>query len=185
MSEAVEAFRLLLLESLADPARADYGALRCGWLESGLYAPWMRDREALDELHMRVGAQQWDLALPLAEELVNREPLDIQLRLELARVLDGLGDSLEASDQRRFANGLIRAILRSGDGHTVETAIVVLDAAEQTLVLSALDLRAVRSSLRAVGDRWIDRVEATGARGARVVHFDVTLPQRWLVEGEE
>ncbi len=185
MNTIAEDFRRMLLEVLADPNSADYVSLRKTWLESGLYAPWARDREALDELHMRVGALQWEEARRLAEELLEHEPLDIQLRLELARIYDGLGDEMDAVDQRRFANGLIRAILRSGDGRSVESAIAVIDSQEQALVLTALDLRPVRSVLKAIGDRWIDRVEAVGARGARVVHFDVTLPQRWLLEGEE
>ena len=174
-------FATLLTEALADPEHADFQRLRESFASSDFYMPYGRDQEDIEELHMRIATKRWDKALALVEEMLDFDPLGISLRFAYAHVLEGVGEDWEATSQRCFANGLMRAILGSGDGRTAETAIAVLDMRELRLVLDVLGCRAVRSQLTHGDGRWLDVVEATDAHGEeRTLYFDVDLPQGWL-----
>jgi hypothetical protein len=177
-------FEDLLAEALLEPLNTDYEALREAWIACDGPERVVRDEEAIEELHMRLATQRWEAARDLAEELLDAEPLCVQLRLWLARATEGLGEEREASNERAFANGLVRAILRSGDGASPEHALRVIHTREIALVLGVMDLQAQRSELREVDGRWIDRVECTGLEGPRTVYFHVAVPECWMVLGE-
>jgi len=180
-----EDFETLLEEALADPERADFARLRMAYAQSLGYLPFGREQGEIEELHRRMAAERWEEALDLVELLLESDPLSIPLRFAYAHILEEEGDEFEAGMQRTFANGLLRAMLGSGDGRTPETAIHVLDMREMYLVLDVMGLRAVRSQLTQAGAEWIDQVEASGREGQRDVYFNVSIPQGWLAEVPE
>ncbi len=175
-------FDSLLYEALSDPKEADYTALRRAYVTSDRYMPWVRDTEGLEELRMRMATGRWDEAFQLANELLETDPLSIDIRFMMSRICIQVSQSFEAKCQRTFANGLVRAILRSGDGRTPDTAIRVLDSRELRLVCESLKLTPIRSELGQHGGRWIDAVRATGPDGELTVYFDVHSPQSWLLK---
>lgn len=177
-----EDFEYLLGEALADPERADFVALREAYARSESYVPFGREHEEIEILHQHMAAEEWGRARSLCEELLDHDPLSITLRFAYAHILEAEDDEWEASDQRMFANGLLRGILRSGDGRTPETAFAVLDTREMFLVVEVLGLRVIRSQLSHVDGLWLDTVEARGPEGDRTLYFDVTLPQEWLAD---
>jgi hypothetical protein len=174
---ALVTFRELLEDAFLDPRRVDYAQLRRLYVESGEYRPAHRDTHGTDALNRALAAEDWEGAIALAEQLLDRDPLAVGLRLAYARALDGVDDGWEAETQRAVAHGLLRAIVASGDGRTPETALQVLDERELHVVLDRLGLRVIRSERDVGGDRWFERVECVGGR---VVWFDVTWPQRWV-----
>lgn len=175
-------FRSLLREVFADPTRGDYSSLRLAWPETSTYQPYGRDIEGLEELHMRVAGKQYETACGLAKGLLDKTPLSVTVRLLFAQALDGVGEDWEAGDHRAFAHGLCKALLRSGDGRSAGSALVVTDPSEIKLALDLLGLRALRSVQQEIDGRWFDRLDATGAKGEREVWFDVTLMQNWLAQ---
>lgn len=178
-------FDTLLEEALADPDGADYPALRNSYASTYLYLPYGRDQRGLEDLHRLIEAEEWDDAREIVEVLLATDPLSISLRFAYAHVLEAIGEDWEATSQRTFADGLLRAILRSGDGRTPETAFHVLDLRETYLVVHTLGYRVNRTQLAQVGGEWIDLVEARGPEGDRELYFNVTLPQSWLVQVEQ
>lgn len=170
----------LLIDALLDPGTADFVTLRRVWASSNDSQLVPRDEEAVEEVHLRLASGHADEALELVEELLDACPVDVELRLLCARCHQALGDRSEACSQRAFANGLVRATLRSGDGQSPQTALEVGYTREEAAVLRALGLVARRSELMQVDGRWIERVECTGPQGEQVVHFAVTLPDGWF-----
>lgn len=178
-------FSVLLDEALADPEAADYTALREAYAESHAYVPFGRDQNAIEDLHRRMASESWDEALDLVEVLIEDDPLSIPLRFAYAHILEALDDEMEASAQRQFGNGLMRAILSSGDGRSPETAIQVLDSREMYLAIEMLGLRATTTRLSHDGLEWIERVEVTGKGETRTMYFNVSRPQGWLAKVEQ
>lgn len=184
-------FRELLEDAFLDPDRVDYVLLRQLYVASEAYRPWdvveiVDEDDApvpnpIERLHASIAAEDWEDATGLAEALIEAAPLAIPMRLAYAHVLDAIGDDWEASTQRAVANGLVRAILRSGDGKTQATAIKVLDERELHLALELLGTRSVRTAVDAEGEVWIATAECADGR---TVYFDVTTPQQWL-QGRE
>lgn len=180
-SQHQAAFETLLLEAFADPVRADYDTLRARYVLSERYQPWYRDQEGLEELRMRMAMGEWEGSLVLAGELVEGDPLFIDLRFMLSRIFDHAGQDYEASLQRTFGNGLLRSVLRSGDGRSAKTAIRVIDPRELKLALESMNLKACHSQLRKIGDRWLEAISCLGSGGERLMFFDVDSSQRWLI----
>jgi len=177
-------FETLLDESLADPEGAHFPTLRAAYAESRRYLPFGRDQDAVEDLHRKMAAEDWEQALDLVEALLTDDPLSISLRFAYAHILEHLDDEMEASAQRTFGNGLLRAVLGSGDGRSPESAMLVLDTREMYLVVEVMGLRAERTQLAQVGAEWIERVEVKGGAGPRALYFNVSLPQSWLVRVE-
>jgi Domain of unknown function (DUF4919) len=178
-------FESLLDEALADPEAADYAALRESYADSVRYLPFGRDQDAVEDLHRRMAAEEWEQALDLVEALLSDDPLSISLRFAYAHILEHLDDEIEASAQRTFGNGLLRAVLSSGDGRSPESAMRVLDTREMYLVVEILGLRAERTQLSQVGTEWVELVEVKGGDGERGLYFNVSLPQSWLAKVEQ
>lgn len=174
-------FADLLDDALFDVRRADIQGLRDAWVASEGQERTFWDDEAFEELHLRLETSRWDDAVDLAEDLLEAHPLSVELRLWYARALSGNGEEREASRQRALANALLRAVLRSGDGRTVDTALQVICSREQVLVLSMMGLTPQRSELREQDGCWVDRVEATNAEGQlQTLYFRVAVPEGWV-----
>ncbi len=172
-------------EALADPEGADFAGLRAAYASSAHYLPFGRDQGGLEALHRLIESGAWEPAREMVEALLEGDPLSVSLRFAYAHVLEGLDEEWEASSQRSFADGLLRSILRTGDGRTPATAIQVLDMREMYLVLETMGLRVTRSQLSQIDEEWIDLVEVRGPEGDREMYFNVTLPQTWLAQVDE
>jgi len=178
-------FSQMLEEALSDPEGADYTSLREAYAESHAYLPFGRDQNAIEDLHRRMAGERWDEALDLLEALIDDDPLSIPLRFAYAHILEALDDEMEASAQRTFGNGLMRAIMSSGDGRSPDGAIQVLDSREMYLALEMMGLRAVTTRLSHDGTEWIERVEVKGKGEERTMYFNVSRPQGWLAKVEQ
>lgn len=178
-----EDFETLLTEALSDPERADFKALRSCYAESFLYLPYGRDQGDIEGLHRKMAEEDWDDAIELVEELLGSDPLSISLRFAYAHILEEVGEDIEAGLHRAFGNGMLRSVMKSGDGRSPETALHVLDSREMYLVLEVMGLRPLRSQLWQKGSEWIDAVEVQGTE-ARTIYFNVSLPQDWLQQVE-
>jgi hypothetical protein len=175
---SVVTFSELLEDAFLDPDSVDYDQLRTLYVHSTSYIPFGRDQSALETLNSQLVALDFEAAIDTIEPLIEVDPLSITLRLAYAHALDGIDDEWEASTQRGVANGLIKAILGSGDGRSPETAIVVLDDRERELVLQLLNVRAVSSQMTTTEDGWLDCVTC---HEERLVYLDVSWPQGWLL----
>ena len=174
---ALITFSELLEDAFIYPSSVDYAQLRELYVGSSSYVPYGRDDSSVDVLHAQLGAEDYEAAIETLEKLLEGDPLAITLRLAYAHALDGIGDDWEASTQRAVANGLIKAILSSGDGRSMQTAIVVLDERERSLVLQLLELTPKASQRIASDDGWFDRITCNEGRD---LYLDVSWPQGWL-----
>lgn len=170
-------FSELLEDAFLDPDSVDYAELRTLYVHSTSYVPYGRDDSAIALLNEQLGAEDYEAAIETLEVALHDDPLSITLRLAYAHALDGIEDEWEASTQRAVANGLIKAILGSGDGRSIATSIVVLDERERSLVLELLNVEPVSSTVTVNADGWVDAITC---RGGRIVYLDVSWPQGWL-----
>lgn len=172
----------LLEDAFLNPASIDYGLLRALYAASAHYLPYGHRPDGVEILHRHLEAQEWEEAIAVVEDLLVDDPLAIALRLAYAHALDGIGDDWEASTQRAVANGLIKAVMRSGDGRSPDSPLRVLDERELHLIVDLLGTRAARTRMDLHEDRWLAVVEAADGRS---LYFDVTWPQGWLASRED
>lgn len=80
-------------------------------------------------------------------------------------------------------DGLLDAVFRSGDGHSIQTAFRVLSVADEYVVMQALGVESMLSqSLIEKHEKHYDRIEISGATGYEgdEIYFDVSLPMKHL-----
>jgi len=175
--QALVTFRELLEDAFLQPDRADFSQLRAHYVQSAEYAPYGHASDAVEALHRHLEAAAWEDAITAAEDILALDPLSIAVRLAYAHALEGVDDDWEAATQRAVANGLVRAILRSGDGASEASALLVLDDREVPLILDVLGTTGLRSRLEIVDERHVLCVTCADQRDR---FFDVSWPQRWL-----
>ena len=91
-------------------------------------------RETLDEIEER----DWPTALALSESWLASCPVDMDAHYLAAVALTELGREEEARAHVDWYRGLVESVLATGDGHTPETAWVVISAQEEYSILQAL-----------------------------------------------
>ena len=80
-------------------------------------------------------------------------------------------------------DGLLDAVFRSGDGHSIQTAFRVLSVADEYVVMQALGVESMLSqSLIEEHEKHYDRIEISGATDYEgdEIYFDVSLPMKHL-----
>ena len=120
-------------------------------------------------------------AFALCERILSKAPVSLQGHMTL---LLAAGRAAVPPEQAlRYAirfDGLLDAVFRSGDGHSVRTAFRVLSVADEYVVMQALGVESVLS--QSLVEEHYDRIEISGATGYEgdEIYFDVSLPMKHL-----
>jgi hypothetical protein len=168
-------YATLLEVASKDINKADFAAIREAYTQSPGYAPYAPPI-AIDELREALQAQDWARAGYIAAELLKVDFLQTEIHGALAQVFEQGGRQDVAAWHRAFANGLVNALMNSGDGFSFETAIKVVNVREEYEVLSLLDLSVVDRRLVLYKDRHYDVFLVRDAKGQQAtIHFDVEV----------
>jgi len=173
----MERYEELLAAAQADPLQADYHALRMAFARSDAYQPYARDAQLVARMYDALRADELGEALAAIERLLEQNPLDVEAHLAAHSTYAQRGNSERAAYHRAFGAGLLDAIIRSGDGRSFATAYVVLDIAEEYLVLRLRGLRAAMQALLHHEDHWYDmiKIEPPTPDGDDRVYFNIDL----------
>lgn len=172
----------LLAAAQADPVHADYQALRMALTRSDAYAPYAQHSEAVFALRAALQAHNPPEALQACEDLLAFNYLDIEAHMaaDYAHTISDAPD--RAAYHRTFARGLIQSILASGTGRDFANAWIVIDPAEEYVVLRVLGQVSGGQRLVNHEGRWFDvQVGRPRESGEAVEHyFNIDLPYTWL-----
>lgn len=175
----------LLAAAQADPASADFHALRMAYAQSAQYRPYTQQKGPIAALDDALRAADLDAALGAATALLDANYLDIEAHMAAAYVYT-MREAIErAAHHQAFANGLIRAILDTGTGRAPNSAFIVIDIPEEYTVMRILGLEPSGQTLINHQGQWLDRIDvrqrgADPGAAALQIFFNVDLPRGWL-----
>ena len=171
----------LLAAAKTNPAQADYHALRMALTQDDAYAPYVQHSDAVFALRAALQAQNMPQVLAACDDMLALNYLDIEAHMAADYAHLRLENSAQSTYHRTFAEGLIDAILATGDGRSFERAIIVISTAEEYVVLRVLGLKpAGQDSVEHEG-QWFDVLQGQPAQGDPVeVYFNIVLPYRWM-----
>jgi hypothetical protein len=175
-------YQTLLARLKQGDATVDFLELRRAYAASPDYA----EGSDVDEGAVMVKAyNQGDFAQALAHanKVLDSYYLDIRAH-QIASVANReMHLQQEAEFHHNVAQGLINAILRTGDGKSPQTAWEIISTQEESVVLQSLGLRTDGQSLITVGDHQYDKLEAVDAKSQQKVtlYFNVDAPMARLV----
>jgi hypothetical protein len=182
-------YNALLEAARADPANADFTALRLAYAQLYPYSPQEHMAYIKDLVGARAMIRQ-DIeqgnaqrALQTIEGFLERDYLDVDVHRLAASAYDALGDRKKATFHHLFAQRLFDSVFRSGDGHSRETAFIVINIREEYLVLRALGLRYTVQRLDTQTGHLYDVVSIEGrSAGETKLYFHVYLPHLGMPE---
>jgi hypothetical protein len=176
-------YEVLLEAARADPANADFFALRLAYARQHPYSPQEHVQYMKDLVQaratIRVDLEQGHLerARQAIEGFLERDYLDADVHRLAASAYDKLGDRPRATFHREFAHGLFDSVFRSGDGQSRETAFIVINVREEYLVLRALGLRYTVQRLDTQTGHLYDVFSIEGRPASEAyLYFHVYLP---------
>jgi hypothetical protein len=182
VEEQPRTYHDLLAAAQQNPAGADFHTLRMASARSDGYAPYSHDVEAVEALGRALPVADFDAALEAIARLLDASYLDIEAHIAADYVYTRLSQPDRSAYHRGFAQGLLKAIVDTGDGRDFSTAFIVLAIPEEYTVLRMLGLRPRGQALVEHEGHWFDVIDAAhGQTGAPAkVHFNIDIPHAWL-----
>lgn len=127
-----------------DPSRwktqVDFTELRATYGEREDFDAVCRRNRPLREMLEEVEERDWPTALLLSEAWLHSCPVDMDAHYLAAVALTELGREDEARAHVDWYRGLVESVLATGDGHSPETAWVVISEQEEYSILQALQV---------------------------------------------
>ena len=119
--------------------------------------------------------QNYERAIMLGVKIVEKDPVDFTVLLKLLKCYLEEGEDEAAEFTRMQVDVLYKAILHSGDGSSPESAIKVLQVADEYAIMALMGIEGVsrRSQMgrNSIVDVWKVRSAAKG--GKEVMYFEV------------
>jgi hypothetical protein len=159
----------------------DFTALRMKYAASPQYEP----EEGSDEvggMYQALNKKDFQGALDIANSILEKQYVNIDAHMVASDAYAGLNNDAMAKLQHDIAAGLLRSILGSGNGASVETAYKVISIAEEYALMRAMGWRPQKQSYLHQGARSYDEMEMldTKDNSTLTVYFDTTLSDQLM-----
>jgi hypothetical protein len=174
---------LLELVKKSDP-KADFLKLRMAFTKTADYKPYGSDPKAYDKLTEAFEKKEDASAVKLAEALLAKRYVDMKAHFILYRAHTRLGHTKQAKFHRYVFDGLIKSVLKSGDGKKPATAFVVISTDEEYVVLGVLGIRKTSQALVDEKGKKFDRINGIDSESKNAVslYFNIGTQWKWLEE---
>lgn len=160
----------------------DFTRLRMAYVASPGYAPYGDSRLFLAMMGA-VEAEDFERALVFADSVLAQNHLEATAHLVAWMSARLSGQESRAPYHAWVARGLVQSIGGRG-GRTPETAMVVIDLAEEYAYLRYHGLELLRRVLGTCGENDCDILQVRDPRSGEeyALHFDVSIPRRWFLQ---
>ena len=157
----------------ADPAGANFAALRQAYVQSDAYRPYKHiSQQKLMQITNSVADFQEVVNTCL--NILQGNALDLEARMTLAIAYEKIGKSDEARKTHLFAEHMLDAILATGDGKSFESAFRLVADTEAWTVMRSFGIKARSHTRHRRDDGVFDVFEGKIDDRAVTVYFDVT-----------
>ncbi len=181
-------YEKMLEKGRKDPGSIKFEELREAFIKSDKYVPYA-DQDAVQELDSLVGEEDWEQAEGTLEKALKINPMSIEANHAATIIYESLGNDKKKEFHSAWTEGLLGALLGTGDGRNEKSAFVVIDIREEYLITGLLqnqmnftksDRSSVTKENGQIFDVWTlaDEKEENKIN----VYFDATIPSKRLME---
>jgi hypothetical protein len=165
----------LLAELKAGNTAIDFTELRMAYAESPDYDPYDVEPDARESMLDALSERNYREALEDAEEILNRKFVDITAHIVCSIAYRELQNEQKAGYHRQIKEGLVRSILKSGDGKSLQTAMIVISTDEEYVILDVLALRPTGQALLHDKGHSYDRTDGIDPKTKRrtTLYFNI------------
>lgn len=154
-------YKRMLDAALANPAAADWTALRQAYAASPAYDPFAGEKPGAPNAIAAMAKGDWQGAAAIAEAAAAANTMDVRAQLNAAIADRHVGRMAQADFHHAITMGLVHAILATGNGATPQTAFHVLGTSEEYVVLDVMHMRRGRQSLVRLDNHAYDQLSCT------------------------
>jgi hypothetical protein len=165
--------KLLVRYELADPSLTteDFRYLYYGFVFQEDYKPYWTSQEEQELLpyyqSKKLKEEDYDKIIQLATRAIDKFPFDLRQMNFLAYIYHLKGNDLMAGQISYKLNGIIQAILSSGDGKKCETGYHVITVSHEYVILNIFEATVVSQALKNGCDYF-------KLRGKKNIYFDIS-----------
>jgi hypothetical protein len=175
-TSAKDSYKELVQQLRNGDLSVNFFDLRMKYAASPQYAP-EEGSDKIRDMYGNLNAKDYKGALDVANAVLQRQYVNIDAHIVASAAYEGLGDHKAAKLHHDIAAGLIRSILDSAKGTSIETAYKVISIQEEYAVMRVLGLRPGSQAYMANGKHTYDKMEMVDPKNNSTVtlYFDVTL----------
>ncbi len=137
------AFEQMMNKLRSGDTSVDFKALRFAYAETPIVEAAVPDMKFQAAMIKFLNEKNFKEAVKTAEALQRINYLDMNSHVIASMAYQGLGDAKKSKLHEAIYVGLVNSIIKDADGNTPQTAYIVISAAEEYVVLNALDLKRV------------------------------------------
>lgn len=156
----------------------DFQRLRMSYVDSPEFKKARDTDEQRTQMIQAVNAKDYKLAIKNADVVLENNYADMDAHFGKYIAHRELGDAKQAEFHRHVFDGLIKSVLNSGDGKSIETAYVVVSVHEEYVVLQVLGLQPQGQSLLHDQGHSYDVMKAKDRKSGEAVtlYFNADIP---------
>ena len=182
-ADADSTYHALLSRLKAGDTAINFTDLRMAYADSRSYSPYgTESTTARSEASGLIRDGKFEKARAVASGILDSNYLDIDAQWMVAFCYQKLGDAERSRYHVAIARGLVRSILRSGNGTTAATAFEVISVDEEYALLGGLGYQLERQSLIAENGHTYDKMEVVEkqTKEKRTFYFNIDRPMKSL-----
>jgi hypothetical protein len=168
----------LLAAAKADPATANWTALRAAYAASPAYDTSMGEGPAVKASIAAMNAGQWPEANAQAQVALQANWMDLRAHLLAAAAKSNLNGASPSDVDLIAAEAILHSIQSTGDGHSTKTAFHVLAVSEEYVLLELGHAKSAQQRLVQDNGHFYDMLAAVDTRtgGQGWVYFNIDIP---------
>ena len=149
----------------------DFTELRMAFTETGSYDPYGPSSSLLRQMYNAFGDQKFQQAIELAEKALEKDYVCPDAHKVASLSYKSLGNEKKSEYHRVIAEKLFDSIRKSGDGKSMETAMVVITTGEEYFVLREMGLNVTGQALMRKDKHSFDRLTAVSPTAKEPLEF--------------
>lgn len=175
-------YKELLARVKKSDSTVDFKELRLAYADTSEYNPYGNDRDTRQKMFAALKAKEFQQAVESAEKILANNFVEINAHFAAFVGNRELGHADKATFHKFMFDGLIKSITGSGDGHSPETAFIVISTDEEYVLFNYLGLRPAGQSLITQNGHSFDRMTANNPKTneTTVYFFNIDKPFNWL-----
>ena len=175
-------YKALLNKAKAQDQSLDFTALRMAFADSAEYDPYGPDSDKRSEMFKALRGAQYDKAIEAADSILKKAFVNIDAHIACTIAYRETRKADRAEFHKWMASGLLKSILASGDGQTMETAFTVIAINEEYAILRELGLQMKSQALLHDKGHSYDSLTGVDRDTNKEVSllFNIDKPMAWM-----
>jgi hypothetical protein len=178
-------YRNLLSRLKGGDRSVDLQALRLAYTKTADYKPYGdNDREIRTAMFAALKEKKYDESISQAEKILAHNYVDLDSHYVCRAAYRGLKNRERFEFHDFMFMGFVKSIMAEGDASSPEKAGIVINTAEEYVILGIFGLKSKKQGLVSHNGKSYDKVDVVDPKTGKEfsIYFDIDIPYNWLTK---